>query len=116
MACSGCGQLSGHVHAHRHWQLADLPVGGRAVIAWVGVRRLVCAAESCSQRTLREQVPALARRWARRTRQLTALVADLSVSVVGRAGAAATTGTTRRRKASTRSSSTGHRPMRSPRP
>ena len=51
------------------------------------VRRLVCPSPSCPQRTFREQVPALARRWARRTRQLTAVVADLAVILAGRAGA-----------------------------
>ncbi|WP_435126564.1 transposase family protein [Micromonospora tulbaghiae] len=66
-ACPHCGQLSDRVHAYHQRQVADLPVGGRAVIVQVRVRRLVCAAESCSQRTFREQVPALAQRWARRT-------------------------------------------------
>jgi transposase len=87
-ACPQCGRLSDRVHAYHQRQLGDLPVGGRAVIVQVRVRRLVCAAESCSQRTFRDQVPALAQRWARRTLQLTALVADLAVITAGRAGAA----------------------------
>ncbi len=87
-ACPQCGQLSDRLHAYHQRQLADLPVGGRGVIVQVRVRRLVCAAASCSQRTFREQVPALAQRWVRRTRQLTALVADLAVITAGRAGAA----------------------------
>ncbi|WP_425463586.1 transposase family protein [Micromonospora olivasterospora] len=72
-ACPQCGQLSDRVHAYHQRQLADLPVGGRAVIVHARVRRLVCAAGSCSQRTFREQVPVLAQRWARRTRQLTSV-------------------------------------------
>ncbi|MEO3781623.1 ISL3 family transposase [Micromonospora sp. B11E3] len=87
-ACPQCGQLSDRVHAYHQRQLADLPVGGRAVIVHARVRRLVCATGSCSQRTFREQVPVLAQRWARRTRQLTALVADLAVITASRAGAA----------------------------
>ncbi len=58
------------------------------MIVQMRVRRLVCRVGSCPRRTFREQVPVLARRWARRIRQLTALVADLAVAVAGRAGAA----------------------------
>ncbi|GAB7039665.1 MULTISPECIES: ISL3 family transposase [Catenuloplanes] len=87
-ACPDCGQLSDRVHAYHQRRLADLPVGGRAVVVHLRVRRLVCAARSCSRRTFREQVPAVTQRWARRTRQLTALVADLAVVTAGRAGAA----------------------------
>lgn len=86
--CSGCGQLSDRVHAYHQRRLADLPVGGRCVVVQLRVRRLVCRAGSCPRRTFREQVPTLTQRWARRTRQLTALVADLAVAVAGRAGAA----------------------------
>jgi transposase len=87
-ACPDCGQLSERVHAYHQRRLADLPVGGRAVVVQLRVRRLVCAVLSCPRRTFREQVPALTQRWARRTRQLTALVADLAVVTAGRAGAA----------------------------
>jgi transposase len=87
-ACPECGQLSDRVHAYHQRQLADLPVGGRAVVVHVRVRRLVCVTVSCSRRTFREQVPAVTQRWARRTRQLTALVADLAVVTAGRASAA----------------------------
>ncbi|MEV4281881.1 ISL3 family transposase [Actinoplanes xinjiangensis] len=87
-ACPECGQLSERVHAHHERRLADLPVGGRAVTVQVRVRRLVCAAMSCPRRTFREQVPALTQRWARRTQQLTSLVADLAVITAGRSGAA----------------------------
>jgi transposase len=87
-ACPECGQLSERVHAYHQRQLADLPVGGRAVVVQMRVRRLVCMTVTCSRRTFREQVPAVAQRWARRTRQLTALVADLAVVIAGRAGAA----------------------------
>nr|WP_221383390.1 ISL3 family transposase [Actinoplanes polyasparticus] len=87
-ACSECGQLSGRVHAYHERRLADLPIAGRAVTVQVRVRRLVCVALSCPRRTFREQVPALTQRWARRTQQLTSLVADLAVVAAGRSGAA----------------------------
>ncbi|WP_426636017.1 transposase family protein [Planosporangium sp. 12N6] len=88
VACPQCGQPSTRVHAYHLRCLADLPVGGRGVIVELRVRRLVCPTASCPRRTFREQVPALARRWARRTCQLTALIADLAVVMAGRAGAA----------------------------
>ena len=88
VACPRCGQLSTRVHAYHQRQLSDLPVGGRGVIIELRVRRLICLTTSCPRRTFREQVPALAQRWARRTRQLTALVGDLAVILAGRAGAA----------------------------
>ncbi|WP_229715611.1 transposase family protein [Mangrovihabitans endophyticus] len=56
-ACPDCGQLSDRVHAYHQRRLADLPVGGRAVVVHLRVRRLVCAAQSCSRRTFREQAP-----------------------------------------------------------
>ena len=79
------------MHAYHRRQLSDLPVGGRGVIIELRIRRLACLVPSCPQRTFREQVPALARRWARRTHQLTATVADLAVTLAGRAGAAVLT-------------------------
>ena len=63
-------------------------MGGGAVVVHLGVRGVVCAAVACPRRTFREQVPALSQWWARRTRALTALVADLAVVTAGRAGAA----------------------------
>ena len=88
VACPRCDQLTERVHAY-HWRrLTDLPAAGRGVVVELRVRRLACRTTSCRQRTFREQVPALAQRWARRTRQLTALIADLAVVLAGRAGAA----------------------------
>jgi Transposase len=51
------------------------------------VRRLVCAVTGCPQRTVREQVPELALRYARRTVRLTATVGRLAIALAGRAGA-----------------------------
>jgi transposase len=88
VACPRCDQPAERVHAYHVRRLADLPAAGRGVIVELRVRRLVCQTVGCPRRTFREQVPALAHQWARRTRQLTALIADLAVVVAGRAGAA----------------------------
>jgi transposase len=56
------------------------------------VRRLVCQARACEQRTFREQVPELALRCARRTLRLTATVGQVAITLAGRAGAAMLTG------------------------
>ncbi|GAB3850461.1 hypothetical protein GCM10027610_075460 [Dactylosporangium cerinum] len=88
VGCPVCGALTRRVHAYHRRRLAALPVAGRGVVVEVRVRRLRCLTADCSQQTFREQVPELTTRWARRTRQLTALVGDLAVVVAGRAGAA----------------------------
>jgi transposase len=88
VACPQCDQPAQRVHAYHLRRLADLPAAGRGVVVELRARRLVCQTAGCRQRTFREQVPALAHRWARRTRQLTALIADLAVVLAGRAGAA----------------------------
>jgi hypothetical protein len=88
VACPQCGQPTARVHAYHRRRLTDLPAAGRGVVVELRVRRLACRSAGCRQRTFREQVPALAQRWARRTRRLTALIDDLAVVVAGRAGAA----------------------------
>jgi transposase len=88
VACPTCDQPTGRVHAYHRRRIAGLPVAGRGVVVEVRVRRLRCLTAGCPRRTFREQMPELAGRWARRTRQLSALVGDLAVVVAGRAGAA----------------------------
>ena len=56
------------------------------------VRRLVCQATACPQRTFREQVPELALRFPRRTLRLTAMVGQLAITLAGRASAAVLSG------------------------
>ena len=56
------------------------------------VRRLICQATECPQRTFRQQVPALAARYARRTQRLTATVGRVAITLAGRAGAAVLAG------------------------
>ena len=52
------------MHAWHARRLTDLPVAGRSMIVELRVRRLICAATQCEQRTFREQVPELALRCA----------------------------------------------------
>ena len=86
--CPRCGGASRRVHAWHLRRLVDLPVAGRSVVIELRVRRLVCQATQCPQRTFREQVPELALRYARRTLRLTAMVGQLAITLAGRAGAA----------------------------
>ncbi|MER7894560.1 ISL3 family transposase [Micromonospora sp. NPDC094482] len=87
VSCPDCGEPAERVHAYHRRRLANLPAGGRGVVIDLRVRRLRCPTQSCPRRTFREQVPALTTRWARRTRPLTELIADLAVVLAGRAGA-----------------------------
>jgi len=72
--------------------LADLPVAGRSVVIELQVRRLICPNAGCPQRTFRQQVPEVARRYARRTLRLSATVGRLAITLAGRAGAAVLAG------------------------
>ena len=80
------------MHARHVRRLADLPVTGRGVLVELEVRRLVCTATQCPQRTFREQIPELAARYARRTLRLTTTVGRLAITLAGRAGAAVLAG------------------------
>lgn len=50
-------------------------------------RRFTCENSACSHRTFAEQIPALTRRYARRTDSLTALLTDIALFLGGRPGA-----------------------------
>ena len=65
---------------------------GRRVVIELQVRRLICPNAGCAQRTFRQQVPEVARRYARRTSRLTATVGRLAITLAGRAGAAVLAG------------------------
>ncbi|MDG6107201.1 transposase family protein [Dactylosporangium aurantiacum] len=86
VGCPTCAESTGRVHAYHRRRFAALPVAGRGVVVEVRVRRLRCLTVDCPQQTFREQVPELTTRWARRTRQLTALVGDLAVAAAGSSG------------------------------
>jgi transposase len=80
------------MHAWHTRRLADLPVAGRSVVIDLGVRRLACNNVACPQKTFRQQVSALAARYARRTQRLTASLARIAITLAGRAGAVALAG------------------------
>ncbi|MHA6797314.1 transposase (plasmid) [Pseudonocardia bannensis] len=67
-------------------------MAGRSVVIELRVRRLACDNADCPQLSFREQVPALAARYARRTQRLTATLTQLAITLAGRAGAAALAG------------------------
>jgi transposase len=62
-------------------------VAGRSVVIDLRARRLVCNNTECPQKTFRQQTPALAARYARRTKRLTATLARIAITLAGRAGA-----------------------------
>jgi transposase len=66
--CPRCGSTSRRVHAWHVRQLTDIPVTGRRLVIELRVRRLVCQAGACEQRTFRDQVPELALRCPSHTR------------------------------------------------
>lgn len=86
--CPRCGTESRRVHAWHLRRLADLPVGGRPAVMELRIRRLLCIDLECPQRTFREQIPALASRYARRTLRLATTIGQVAVTLAGRAGAA----------------------------
>lgn len=85
--CPRCGTESRRVHAWHARQLTDLPVAGRTTVVDLRVRRLLCSDTDCPQRTFREQIPALAHRYARRTVRLAATIGQVAITLAGRAGA-----------------------------
>ncbi|MEE1735183.1 ISL3 family transposase [Streptomyces sp. BE147] len=84
--CPGCGQGSSRVHCYYQRILADRPVAGRRVRLELRARRPVCRNEGCVRRRFAEQIPALTRRYARRTDVLTAQLTDVVLFLGGRAG------------------------------
>jgi transposase len=52
-----------------------------------GVRRFVCAEDSCTRKTFAEQVPGLTRRFGRRTERLRSTLVSVGLALAGRAGA-----------------------------
>ncbi|MFJ1560333.1 ISL3 family transposase [Streptomyces mirabilis] len=52
-----------------------------------GVRRFVCAEDSCTRKTFAEQVPGLTRRFGRQTERLRSTLVSVGLALAGRAGA-----------------------------
>jgi transposase len=66
--------------------LADAPVGARAVVIGLRVRRFFCDNTGCARRTFVEQVPGLTSPYARRTGLLRGLLETIGLALAGRAG------------------------------
>jgi transposase len=80
------------MHAWHLRRLSDVPAAGRGVVIDLRVRRLTCDNAACPQKTFRQQIPELAARYARRTQRLTVTLAQMAITLAGRAGAAVLAG------------------------
>jgi transposase len=81
-----CGRRSGRIHSRYHRRITDEPLGGRAVVVHLRVRRFFCHARACPKRTFAEQVPALAGRYARRSTPLVGTLQQIALALGGRPG------------------------------
>ena len=75
------------MHAWHLRRLSDLPAAGRGVVIDLHVRRLSCDNAACPQKSVQQQIPELAPRYARRTQRLTVTLAQMAITLAGRAGA-----------------------------
>lgn len=85
--CPGCGSVSVSVHSRYERRIADLPVGGRAVVLVLCVRRFFCRASACPRRTFTEQPAHLAEPRCRRSTGLNGMLLSVALALAGRAGA-----------------------------
>jgi len=86
-ACPGCGTWSARVHDRYTRRLADAGIGGRRVLALLGVRRLKCGNGGCGKGTFAEQPAGLASWRARKTPPLAAALATAAQLAGGRPAA-----------------------------
>lgn len=86
-ACPGCGCWSGRIHSSYLRFPRDLPTAGKFVVVSVRVQRFVCEEKSCERMTFAEQVPALTRRFGRRTERLRSTLVWVGLALAGRSGA-----------------------------
>jgi transposase len=85
--CPGCGIWSARVHDRYVRRLADAGIGGRRVLAWLGVRRLKCGNGGCPKATFAEQPAGLACWRARKTPPLAAALAGAVTLLAARPAA-----------------------------
>ncbi|GLW05667.1 hypothetical protein Misp01_07970 [Microtetraspora sp. NBRC 13810] len=85
--CGACGTLSQRIHSRYRRHLRDVACGEVPVTIELEVRRWFCGNLDCPVRTFTEQVPELARRYARRTSSLRRLLEHIALALAGRAGA-----------------------------
>jgi transposase len=86
-ACPGCGTWSSRVHDRYVRRLADAGIGGRRVLAWLGVRRLKCGNGGCPKQTFAEQPQGLASWRARKTPPLAGALAGAVMLLAARPAA-----------------------------
>jgi transposase len=86
-ACPSCGRRSRRVHSRYRRRVTDEPLGGRQVVIHLRVRRFFCPARTCPRRTFAEQAPALATRYARRSKSLSGTLQQIGLALGGRPGA-----------------------------
>jgi transposase len=84
--CPACGSWSDALHSHYERHLVDLPIAGRRVMIDLRVRRFRCRQPTCGRTTFVEQAPALAERYAHRTRRLAAVLESIGLALGGRPG------------------------------
>ena len=84
--CPKCGAWSEAFHSSYERNLADLPIAGRRSVVDLRVRRFRCYQPGCPRKTFVEQVPALAERYAHRTRRLRSLLEEIGLALGGRPG------------------------------
>ncbi len=84
--CPRCSSVASRRHSRYRRRLQDLAAGGRPVLLHLEIRRFFCDNTGCPARTFAEQVPAMTRRHARRTRQLGAVLQAVALALAGRAG------------------------------
>src|SRR2546423_14985376 len=86
-ACPCCGTISKRVQSRYRRTLHDLPMSGRLVHLIIEVRRFFCKKSTCAQKIFAEQLPALCRPHAQRTKRLQEALCRLGLAVGGQAGA-----------------------------
>ncbi|MBI3964811.1 MAG: ISL3 family transposase [Chloroflexi bacterium] len=85
--CPLCGRRSDRVPSRYERTLADVPIGGRAVLLRVGVRRCRCAHRPCAHRIFAERLPQLSAARARRTQLQRLLLEEVASTAGGAPGA-----------------------------
>lgn len=84
--CTTCGALAERIHSSYQRLLADLPCCGRQIrIHWT-VRRFFCDGPDCPKITFTEQLPAIAQRYARKTKRLADKLHRVGLEAGGEAG------------------------------
>ena len=84
--CPCCGTISKRVQSRYRRTLHDLPMSGRLVRLIVEVRRFFCKKSTCARKIFAEQLPALCRPHAQRTKRLQEALCRLGIAVGGQAG------------------------------